>query len=115
MDQMELFRSIVKANFQPPSKMSEDAKSIIGDLLTRNPEQRLGSLADGENGILEHPFFESIDFDELRQKTIKPPRLPKIKDPLDASNFDDWSHLGDKSKENFPRLTRDQQSVFESF
>lgn len=112
MEQMDLFRAIVKGRFTPPKSVSAEANSIIKAFLTRDPAQRLGSLAGGEDDIAVHPWFKDVDFDQLQHKDIKPPKIPKVKDPLDASNFEDWSHLDDKSKKKFPRLTAAQKEVF---
>lgn len=115
MQQMDLFRAIVKGVFYTPDTISEDAASIVNGFLTRNPSQRLGNLAGREDDVLEHPWFKSIDFDNLRQQEIVAPFVPVIKDPLDSSNFEDWSHLEDKTKASYPRLTREQARIFEKF
>jgi len=113
MEQMDLFRAIVKGRYQPPANISEEAGSVIKGFLSRDPAQRLGSLAGGEDDIPEHPWFKAIDFQELQLKKITPPKVPKVKDPLDVSNFEDWSHLEDKSKMKFPKLSYAQKKVFE--
>jgi serine/threonine protein kinase len=112
MEQMDLFRAIVKGRFTPPTHATPEAVSIIKALLARDPAQRLGSLAGGEDDILMHPWFKSINFDELELKTIAPPKVPKVKNLLDASNFEDWSRLEDKSKQKFPNITTEQKEIF---
>lgn len=113
MEQMDLFRAIVKGRYEEPKHISEEAKSIIKGFLTRDPAQRLGSLAGGEDDIAAHPWFKNINFEDLELKSVTPPKVPNVKDPLDASNFEDWSHLDDKTKMKFPRLTTAQKQVFE--
>ena len=116
MEQTDLFRAIVKCRYTVPSKLSESAPSVIRALLVKNPAQRLGSLAGGESGLTQHPWLAtSIDFAALRQKTMKAPKVPTIADPLDASNFEDWSHLEDKTKKKFPKMTKAQLAVFNDF
>jgi serine/threonine protein kinase len=95
--------------------VSKPAANIIRGFLCRHPSRRLGSLAGGEDDIYRHPWFSKIDFQALRRKEIKPPQVPKIKDPLDASNFEDWSHLDDKMKTKYPKLTREQAMIFDDF
>jgi len=41
--------------------------------------------------------------------------VPKIRNPLDASNFEDWSHLEDKTTQKFPSLPREKEEIFEKF
>lgn len=115
MDQVELYRKIVKARYLCPRDMSDDIVSIIGGFLTRDPAQRLGSLKGGEDDVLKHEFFSNIDFNELRHKALSAPYLPKIRDPLDASNFDDWGLLDDKRKRSYPDLDPKQEAVFDDF
>lgn len=115
MEQMDLFRAIVKCRYKIPPKLSPEASQIVTGFLTKDPSQRLGALAEGEDGIPGHPWFKTVNFDELRLKKISPPKIPKIKDPLDATNFEDWSHLDDKSKMKFPKLSKDQTKIFQGF
>jgi serine/threonine protein kinase len=119
MDQMDLFRSIVKARYVTPTSppISEEASNIMKGLLTRSSDKRLGSLADGEDGILLHPWFAKYDMDmkELRMKKYTAPVIPSIKNPLDASNFENWDHLDDKTKKIFPPISHEEQYLFENF
>jgi len=46
---------------------------------------------------------------------IKAPFVPKIKDPLDGSNFGDWTHLDDKLKTKYPKLKPADAKIFEEF
>jgi len=115
MEQMDLFRAIVRCKYTVPRKVSAQASSLIHAFVTKDPYHRLGSLKGGEDDVLNHPWFESIDFEELRQEKIAAPFVPKIKDPLDASNFDDWSHLEDKAKKKYPKLTPEQEKIFDEF
>jgi len=122
MDQIALFRSIVKADFKFPTSarkranfFTDDAKSLISQLLTKSPSRRLGSLAGGEKDIYNAPFFQSISFEKLKAKQITAPWKPTLKDPLDSSNFENWNHLQDKTKVKEPSITKRQDKVFESF
>jgi serine/threonine protein kinase len=118
MGQMDLFRAIVKCNYTLPKEYPKEsgAGAIISEFLNKNPAKRLGSLANGEEDIVNHQWFKGvIDFDELRRKTIPAPRVPQISNPLDSSNFEDWSHLEDKTKIKFPKLPPEQTAIFDNF
>lgn len=115
MQQMDLFRAIVKGIYDPPRGVSQEAADIVSCFLTRDPSKRLGHLAGGEEDILNHPWFSIFDFDELRDAKVKPPFKPKIKNALDCSNFEDWTHLDDKTKTRFPALTSEEAGIFNDF
>ena len=115
MDQAHLFQRIIKCKWSMPRGISAAYQELLRGFICNEPSRRLGSLAGGEDDILGHPFFESIDFEELRLKTIRAPYVPNIKDPLDASNFEDWSHLDNKLQKAYPELTDDQNALFQKF
>jgi serine/threonine protein kinase len=98
-----------------PTGISSSAKDFLARMIKKDPTRRLGSLAGGEQDIFVHPFLASIDFQALRRLAIKAPYIPSIKDPLDATNFEDWSHLEDKSHKKYKSLTKKQEEIFEDF
>jgi serine/threonine protein kinase len=51
MPQMELFQCIVREKFYPlPDEVSDDCFYVVDELLEKDPNQRLGSLAGGAKG-----------------------------------------------------------------
>ncbi len=115
---MGLFKNIVKGKFEFPDDdfVSLTAKDLITRMLTTDPKERLGSFAGGEKDIKSHPFFEGFDWENLLKKNVRVPFKPKISDPLDGSNFDDFSKLEAKGKiERYPKLTGAEQRMFQKF
>ena len=41
-----------------------------------------------QKDIFEHPWFSDLSFEQYRTRDVKAPWVPKIKDPLDSSNFE---------------------------
>jgi protein kinase A len=116
MDQMHLFRCIVKGRYETPDGISDEAADFVRKLLQVDSTKRLGSLSGGTFDISNHAWFQnSIDFRELRRMSIKPPFVPKITNPLDASNFDSWDHLPDKSDMTFARISPKYEAIFDNF
>ena len=119
MDQITLFRAVVKGEFRFPKSrtfvFSDPCKSLISRMLVTDPCQRLGSLAMGEKEIFRDAWFQQIDFHKLKRKELKAPWVPKIKDPLDRSNFENWDHLDDKALAKDPPISASDNALFQSF
>lgn len=59
-------------------------------MLNRDPTQRLGYGGhNGAQSIISHPFFGSIDWNDLYHKRIRPPYIPAVRGETDFSNFDE--------------------------
>ena len=69
-----------------PNYFSESVKDLLSKLLVRDPNQRLG--AKGAEEIKAHPFFQNINWDDLKNLKIKPPIIPTLTRPDDLRNFD---------------------------
>ncbi|XP_071368622.1 serine/threonine-protein kinase N2-like, partial [Centroberyx affinis] len=87
-DEEEVFDSIVNDDVQYPGSLPPDATAIIQKLLKKNPVKRLGAGERDANEVKGEKFFETIDWEALLAKKVKPPFLPSIKESVDVSNFD---------------------------
>eukprot|EP00744_Colponema_vietnamica_P000327 GILI01000578.1.p1 GENE.GILI01000578.1~~GILI01000578.1.p1 ORF type:complete len:896 (+),score=318.89 GILI01000578.1:250-2937(+) len=75
--QLMIFREILKAPLEfPPYVKDDDAKDILSKMLKRNPEHRLGCSDRGVAEIKEHPFFYGFDWENLLNRTLRPPLVP---------------------------------------
>lgn len=79
--------------------VSEEAEDLIKKLLSKDPSKRLGSDT-GANEILDHPFFEDIDVDDLMEKKVTPEYVPEI-DEEDKLKFFDKDVTNMEAKESF--------------
>ncbi|XP_076659616.1 protein kinase C isoform X2 [Halictus rubicundus] len=86
----ELFQSILKDKVVYPVWISEEAISILIGFMTKNPDERLGCVAINgrEEAIKAHPFFQSIDWEALEARKVRPPIRPRIRNDKDTMNFD---------------------------
>jgi len=115
MDQMVLFKSIVRDQHELISDISKESWDMVDSLLTKDPILRLGSLARGESDILNHSWFQDLHLQELRRREVEVPWIPNVADPLDARHFDDWSDLTNKTKQKFPELSEEDAKLFRGF
>ena len=113
-DQMGLFKNIVRGFFEFPHgiRISKEAVDLVQKMLVRRSANRLGSFARGMKDIRDHPWFKGFDFDALSRKEIAVPIVPKIRDPLDSSNF---GKIHYKSNKKVKTLTEKQNQKFKNF
>ncbi|KAB5582189.1 hypothetical protein PHYPO_G00184300 [Pangasianodon hypophthalmus] len=86
----DLFECILNEEIVYASWLSAEAVDVLKALLTKNPTRRLGCVAasGGENAVMTHVFFSTIDWDKLNRREIEPPFKPQIKTGEDVNNFD---------------------------
>eukprot|EP00298_Acanthocystis_sp_HF-20_P015759 c21254_g1_i3.p1 GENE.c21254_g1_i3~~c21254_g1_i3.p1 ORF type:complete len:232 (+),score=76.00 c21254_g1_i3:549-1244(+) len=71
-DVMQLYTSILtKEPEYDPTRFSPDAIALCSELLNKDPEQRLG--AKGAQEIKTHPYFESINWEEMLHRKSQSP------------------------------------------
>ncbi|KAK4198234.1 hypothetical protein QBC40DRAFT_95056 [Triangularia verruculosa] len=87
-DEDEIYDAILADEPLYPIHMPRDSVSILQKLLTREPDQRLGSGPTDAQEVMSQPFFRNINWDDIYHKRVAPPFLPQIKSATDTSNFD---------------------------
>jgi serine/threonine protein kinase len=87
-DEDEIYDAILADEPLYPIHMPRDSVSILQKLLTREPDQRLGSGPTDAQEIMSQPFFRNINWDDVYHKRIQPPFQPTISSATDTSNFD---------------------------
>lgn len=106
-DQSSLFKAIIKQKYELTSPPI--AVKLIKKVLVR-PQQRLGNLAGGTRDLKEHEWFKyDVDFVKLAKKDSGVPWKPKVENPLDAAEFDNYVDPGGKLEP----LTKKEQHKFE--
>ncbi|XP_010778293.1 G protein-coupled receptor kinase 5 [Notothenia coriiceps] len=88
----EVERRVQEEEEEYSDKFTEDTKAICRILLTKDPKQRLGCLADAAADVKLHPFFRRINFKRLEAGIVEPPFVPDpravyCKDVLDIEQF----------------------------
>ena len=81
----EIREKMKKTKIHIKEKIGWDIKSkfFIKGLLEINPEKRLGNK-NGIKELEEHPWFQNFPWEELKNKTLPAPFIPKE----NAQNFD---------------------------
>ncbi|XP_077999768.1 RAC-gamma serine/threonine-protein kinase-like [Glandiceps talaboti] len=86
-DHEVLFELILTEEVRFPSRLSDIAKSFLSGLLTKDPKHRLGGGPADANEIMAHPFFTSINWDDIFHKRTQPPFKPEVKSNTDTTDF----------------------------
>ncbi|GMT22092.1 hypothetical protein PFISCL1PPCAC_13389, partial [Pristionchus fissidentatus] len=74
----------------PNRRIGKTATALVKKLCRDNPGERLGSGSGGVNDIRKHRWFMGFDWEGLRNRTLKPPIQPKVNNPADVTNFDNY-------------------------
>lgn len=87
-DEDEIFNAIEHDDVRYPISMPRQTVLVLQALLTKDPINRLGSGKRDAEEIMEHPYFQDIDFEDVFHCRIQAPYLPEISSDHDYSNFD---------------------------
>lgn len=88
-DRKKLYSRLRSAPLEFPAYISPNARELLSGLLTRDPAARLGSERDAHE-IVTQPFFEGLDWYQLRKRKVLPPFVPRLKlGETDTRYFDD--------------------------
>ncbi|RKP32768.1 kinase-like protein [Metschnikowia bicuspidata] len=86
-DEDDIFNAIEHDEVRYPVSMPRVTVVLLQALLTKDPTQRLGAKNDGDE-VMQHPYFEDVDFEDVRNLRIQPPYVPELTSEHDFSNFD---------------------------
>lgn len=56
----------------PEGSISEEAESLVRQLMTKNPRDRMRFV----ESIKEHPFFEDFDWELFEERRLDAPKIP---------------------------------------
>ena len=81
---VEKMNEILNKEIPVPKKLSIEARDILKQLLKKIPDERIGCRPAGVAELKAHPFFRSIDFDQLYMKELTPPYVPSVEESSDV-------------------------------
>lgn len=110
-DAMDLYKKIVSGDIKYPKKITPQGQDCIRKLLHPSQTERLGSSKDGAEDVKKHGFYKKLAWQSLLAKKIEAPFKPKINDPLDTSNFEEF----DDPDEGVPVNSKLPKGLFHDF
>lgn len=89
-EQMKTFEHIISGKVKFTNQFGSELKDLIKNLIQTDLSRRYGNLKNGIHDIKDHAYFQNVDFMSIYKQSVKPPYVPKVKSPGDASNFEKW-------------------------
>jgi len=86
-NRQKLYQNIKSAELKLEDWLSDNAKDLLSKLLTKDPNKRLGSGAQDADEIKNHPWFNNISWEDIFNKTQKPPYTPQLDGKDDVKHF----------------------------
>ena len=100
-----MFEMIVNEQIQfnfPKRNFTPHAKSIVKQLMAKDPRKRLGNGRCGIQEIKDHAFFEGIDWDLLQAQLVEVPFRPNLGSDTDTKYVDkEFLRQSKKDKKDF--------------
>ncbi|GAM36512.1 hypothetical protein TCE0_018r05663 [Talaromyces pinophilus] len=87
---MRLYEQIVEGRLRFPHNMSMAARDIISQLCKTDVTQRLGHIQGGSKRVKAHPWFDSVNWDDVYHRRVKGPIIPRVEHAADAANFEEY-------------------------
>lgn len=85
-----IYEKILAGIVKYPPHFDLNAKDIIKGFLTANLSSRLGNLVGGAKDVMNHLWFEGVDWQAVLERKIQPPIIPVVVGPGDTRNFEQY-------------------------
>ncbi|XP_002730613.1 serine/threonine-protein kinase Sgk3-like [Saccoglossus kowalevskii] len=87
-DTAEMYDNILYKPLRLRTNVSQSARMLLEGLLQKDRQNRLGAGQADFLDIKNHPFFSTINWDELEARQIPPPYNPNVTGHMDLRHFD---------------------------
>lgn len=98
---MRIYEQIVQGHIRFPVPSSSHhgrqslhiprvARDFILALCKTDPSERLGHIAGGSKRVMQHPFFDGVNWDDIYYRRRRGPIIPRVEWEGDAGNFDEY-------------------------
>ncbi|KAJ9657369.1 cytochrome c oxidase subunit 1 [Neophaeococcomyces mojaviensis] len=98
------------------------ARDFILALCKTDPTERLGHIAGGSKRVMQHHFFDGVNWDEIYFRRRRGPIIPRVEWEGDAGNFDEYPDPPEDPEESeggrgryTDEMRRDWDSAFQDF
>ncbi|XP_016661487.1 serine/threonine-protein kinase Sgk2 isoform X3 [Acyrthosiphon pisum] len=74
----EMYNLVLHSRLKIKGSVSSQCKNLLHKLLEKESNKRIGSNVQDFNEVKKHPFFKTINWDDLLNKRITPPFQPQL-------------------------------------
>ena len=107
-----IYEKILDGKIDWPKSVDNLAKDLIRKLLIIDRSKRIGNLRNGSEDVKAHKWFKGLDWEDVLNRKLRPPFVPKVKYDGDTSNFDDYSK---EESQKIEQISEREAKLFEDF
>ena len=98
-----------------PNGFSNETADFINRLIQRKPKNRLGK--DNINEVIDHPWFNNFDWENVEKKKVKAPYIPKLGDNFDKKYCLQSNKIGTDTMERYKKIMMEENYnlIFKQF
>ncbi|XP_077556741.1 protein kinase, cAMP-dependent, catalytic subunit 3 isoform X2 [Haemaphysalis longicornis] len=108
-----IYEKILAGKVEWPRHIDPVAKDLIKKLLVNDRTKRLGSMKNGAEDVKRHRWFKGTNWDDVLEKKLKPPIVPRVAHEGDTRYFDRCPES--KAVPSEHGLTPKELALFEDF
>ncbi|XP_063682792.1 cAMP-dependent protein kinase catalytic subunit PRKX-like isoform X1 [Bolinopsis microptera] len=97
-----IYEKILAGHAEFPRFVDPTSKSLIRSLLTVDRTRRLGTMKDGSADVKKHRWFREIKWDDVLDRKLKPPIVPKVEHAGDSTNFETYPEEDWQTSQDLP-------------
>ncbi|CAI4224907.1 unnamed protein product [Auanema sp. JU1783] len=86
----EIYDRIIEHKLKFPRSFNLVAKDLVKKLLVVDRTQRIGAMKNGARDVMEHKWFQKINWKDLNEMRLEPPIVPTLYHSGDTGNFDTY-------------------------
>ncbi|XP_064455652.1 cAMP-dependent protein kinase catalytic subunit 3-like isoform X2 [Ornithodoros turicata] len=108
-----IYEKILAGKVDWPRHIDPVAKDLIKKLLVTDRTKRLGSMKNGAEDVKRHRWFKGTNWEDVLEKRVKPPILPRVAHEGDTRYYDRYPET--KNVRQQPRFTEKELAQFQDF
>jgi len=82
-----IYEKILSGKIEWPKHLDPVARDLIKKLLVQDRSKRIGNMKNGAADVKNHRWFRNINWNDVYNKQLDPPTVPRIRHTGDTRNF----------------------------